>query len=63
VELAKQLEKLRPGSKVLLMSGYTDDVIVRQGVVDDDVHFIEKPFSPEELARKVRAVLVSGGGR
>ena len=63
VELARQLEKLRPASKVLLMSGYTDDVIVRQGVVDDDVHFIEKPFSPEELARKVRAVLAGGGGR
>jgi two-component system, cell cycle sensor histidine kinase and response regulator CckA len=63
VELARQLEKVQPGSKVLLMSGYTDDVIVRQGVVDEAVHFIEKPFSPEELARKVQAVLAGSGGR
>jgi len=57
LELASRLEKLRPGTKVLLMSGYTDHVTEINGVLDDRVHFIEKPFSPEELARRVRAVL------
>ena len=56
-ELASRLEKLRPEIKVLLMSGYTDNAIAINGSLDDRVHFIEKPFSPEQLARKVRAVL------
>jgi DNA-binding response OmpR family regulator len=41
------------------MSGYTDDVIPHHGTLDNGVHFIHKPFSPEELAGKVRAVLES----
>ncbi len=56
-ELAARLAELRPGIKVLFMSGYTDNVIVHHGVLDEGAHFIEKPFSPEELAGKVRAVL------
>jgi CheY-like chemotaxis protein len=56
-ELASRLEKLRPGIKVLLMSGYTDNAISINGALDERAHFIEKPFSPEQLARKVRAVL------
>jgi PAS domain S-box-containing protein len=56
-ELASRIEKLRPGIKVLLMSGYTDNAIAINGALDEHVHFIEKPFSPEQLARKVRAVL------
>ena len=56
-ELADRLEKLRPGIKVLFMSGYTDDVIVHHGVLEEGAEFIQKPFSPEELAGKVRAVL------
>jgi two-component system, cell cycle sensor histidine kinase and response regulator CckA len=39
------------------MSGYTDDAIVRHGVVGLDVPFLQKPFTPEELARKIREVL------
>jgi hypothetical protein len=39
------------------MSGYTDDVILRRGVLSSSAAFIEKPFSPEGLARKVREVL------
>jgi two-component system, cell cycle sensor histidine kinase and response regulator CckA len=42
------------------MSGYTDDAIVHHGVLDADIPFIQKPFSPDELARKVREVLDSG---
>ena len=63
-ELASRLKKLRPGIKVLLMSGYTDNAITINGALDERVHFIEKPFSPELLAGKVRAVLgpASDGG-
>jgi hypothetical protein len=39
------------------MSGFTDDAIVRHGVLDDEVFFIQKPFSPDALALKARAVL------
>ncbi len=56
-ELADELEKLQPGVNVMFMSGYTDDVIVQHVVQDDDMHFIHKPFSPEQLAAKVRMVL------
>jgi len=56
-ELAKALLPLRPDMKVLYMSGYTDDTIVRHGILDSDLSFLQKPFSPETLARKVREVL------
>ncbi len=56
-ELASRLKKLRPGIKVLLMSGYTDNAVSIDGTLDERLHFIEKPFSPEQLAKKVRAVL------
>jgi CheY-like chemotaxis protein len=56
-ELASRLEELRPDIKVLFMSGYTGDAIVRHGVLDEGAKFIQKPFSPAELARKVRAIL------
>ena len=55
--LAERLRARRPGLRVLYMSGFTDDAVVRHGVREDAVHFIHKPFSPEELARKVREVL------
>jgi DNA-binding response OmpR family regulator len=61
-ELANRLEKMWPGIKVLFMSGYTDDIIVRHGVLEEGAEFIQKPFSPEELAGKVRAVLGPPGG-
>ncbi len=55
--LAEQLGQLRREVKVLYMSGYTDDAIVHHGVLDEGMAFIEKPFSPAALARKVREVL------
>lgn len=56
-DLAARLLQLRPEMKVLYMSGYTDDAIVHQGVLDEGTNFIQKPFSTIALARKVRQVL------
>src|SRR5581483_12281704 len=56
-QLVEQLEALRPGLKVLLLSGYTDDAVVRHGVREAEYAFLQKPFTPTALARKVREVL------
>ena len=55
--LAQELAKMRPTVKVLYMSGYADNAFVHNGVVDEGTHFIGKPFSGTDLARKVREVL------
>jgi CheY-like chemotaxis protein len=56
-ELAKALKPLYPEIKILYMSGYTDDAIVRHGVLEKGVNYIQKPLTLEGLARKVRDVL------
>jgi PAS domain S-box-containing protein len=56
-ELRKDIIKQRPDIKVLFMSGYTDDSVVHSGIVEADIAFIEKPFTPDSLARKIREVL------
>jgi PAS domain S-box-containing protein len=56
-ELAQRLATLRPELKVLYMSGYTDDAIVRHGVLAAGIAFLSKPFTPDALALKVREVL------
>ncbi len=56
-ELAKRLLTLYPSLKRLFMSGYTADVIAHHGVLDEGVHFIQKPFSMQGLIRKLREVL------
>jgi len=56
-DLAQQILAVRPKIKCLFMSGYTADVIAHQCVLEDGVHFIQKPFLLKELASKVREVL------
>jgi signal transduction histidine kinase/CheY-like chemotaxis protein len=56
-ELARRLETSRPKMKVLYMSGYTDSAISRHGVLEPGTAFLQKPFTPESLAQKVREVL------
>jgi len=61
--LAKQVQKERPGIKVLYMSGYTADFIMHDGAVDPGTNFLEKPFHPRTLLNKVREVLDVGHRR
>jgi DNA-binding NtrC family response regulator len=56
-DLAKNLLSLYPNLKCLFMSGYTADVIAHHGVLDEGVQFIQKPFSVQTLAVKIREVL------
>lgn len=56
-ELAERLISINPGLKCLFMSGYTADVIARHGILDKGVNFVQKPFSVEDLAYKLRMVL------
>jgi two-component system cell cycle sensor histidine kinase/response regulator CckA len=56
-ELATQLVLHRPEMKVLFTSGYTENAIVHHGVLDDEVSFLGKPYSPSSLAKKIRKVL------
>jgi PAS domain S-box-containing protein len=59
-ELAARMTATRPGLKVLFMSGYTDDAVVRHGILHESVNFLQKPFNPALLANKVREVLDQG---
>ncbi len=56
-DLAAHLKRLRPDAKIVFMSGYTNDTVLRHGVMVDGEAFIQKPFTPETLARTVRQVL------
>ena len=54
---AKRIVEKYPSARVLFMSGYTDSIILRQGVELDEINFIHKPFTSSALLKKVRAVL------
>jgi two-component system cell cycle sensor histidine kinase/response regulator CckA len=56
-ELARELVKMRPQTKVLFLSGYSEDAVLHQGVLEPDTAFLQKPFTLQNLAKKVREVL------
>jgi PAS domain S-box-containing protein len=56
-ELAERLRNMTPDLKVLFMSGYTDDTTIHHGIQEKKIAFLEKPFTPEGLVRKVREIL------
>jgi signal transduction histidine kinase/CheY-like chemotaxis protein len=56
-ELAARISSLRPGIAMLFTSGYGEDIIARQGVLEAGLHFIEKPYRPSDLLLKVREIL------
>lgn len=62
-EIARQLVPLRAGIKVLFISGYVDDVLAGEGITHPEQSFLEKPFSFEDLAQKIREVLKGGDTR
>ncbi|MGH7256619.1 MAG: response regulator, partial [Nitrospirales bacterium] len=56
-EVADRLKPTRPGMKVLYMSGYADEAVVHHGLIEPGQAFLQKPFTLEDLAGKVRQVL------
>jgi PAS domain S-box-containing protein len=62
-ELAEHLAPLHPETKVLYMSGYADHAVVQHGLLDPGTAFLQKPFTPDALARKLREVLDSVGAQ
>ena len=61
-ELADRIHQLRPEVKVLCLSGYTDDAVIRHGVLGSGLAFLQKPFTAVPLTRKVREVLDAPAG-
>ncbi|HEX5531476.1 MAG TPA: response regulator, partial [Methylomirabilota bacterium] len=55
--LAERIQRMHPETKVLYMSGYNDDAIVRPNVLEPETSLLQKPFTPTELARRVRETL------
>jgi CheY-like chemotaxis protein len=60
--LVERLRRARPELKVLFMSGYTNDTLVRRGSLEEGVHCLAKPFGPDELLEQVRLALAATGG-
>ncbi len=60
-DLAEELQSRCEHAKVIFMSGYTNNHVLRHGILEEGVHFLRKPFTPVELVRKVRGVLDESG--
>lgn len=60
-QLAERLAQTRPEMKVLFMSGYTDDSVLHNGLLESGVAYVQKPLTPQALASKVREVLAGTG--
>ncbi len=56
-EMLEKIHAARPGARVLYMSGYTSDIISQKGVLEEDMHFIQKPFDMHQLHAKIKAAL------
>jgi PAS domain S-box-containing protein len=56
-ELKQRLAVIKPGLKTLFMSGYTADIVAMRGILEEGVHFLQKPFTPAQLANRVRETL------
>jgi CheY-like chemotaxis protein len=56
-ELAERVQSRWPEMRIIFISGYADEAIIRQGVLETDAQFLQKPFAPEALAKKVRNIL------
>ena len=59
--MAEAVTRRHPGARVLYMSGYTDDTVVHHGILDTGVMFLQKPFTPSSMVRRVREVLDASG--
>lgn len=57
MEVAAKVSQSNPGIPIFFMSGYADQELVNRGLLDPSTHFLQKPFSPQELGRRVREVL------
>lgn len=58
-KLIENIPNFKAGTKVLFMSGYTDSAIDSQGILKPETHFIQKPFSPMDLLKKIEGILNS----
>ena len=59
-DLFEQLKARHTDAQVLFMSGYTNQIIDRHGILEEGFHFIQKPFAVDALAEKVRSILAAG---
>ena len=62
VELGLEVARRKPGIKVFYMSGYADQELVRQGLLEPGTTFLQKPFTPRQLVARIRAILDGSGG-
>ena len=56
-DLSEKILKIIPKIKIIFMSGYTDDAIVKHGVLEEGINFIQKPFTPHQLIKIIKEVL------